>query len=72
MGLGKTLQVITLLQRIKDDGQLNDKRALIVVPTGLVTNWQAELQRFAPSLTVFTYHGPQRSLKPFAAHFSTL
>ena len=67
MGLGKTLQVITLLQRIKDDGQLNDKRALIVVPTGLVTNWQAELQRFAPSLTVFTYHGPQRSLKPFAA-----
>jgi len=67
MGLGKTLQVITLLQRIKDDGQLNDKRALIIVPTGLVTNWQAELQRFAPSLTVFIYHGPQRSLKPFTA-----
>ena len=67
MGLGKTLQVITLLQRIKDDGQLADKRALIVVPTGLITNWQAELQRFAPSLTVFTYHGPQRSLK----HFTT-
>ena len=65
MGLGKTLQVITLLQRIKDDGQLADKRALIVVPTGLITNWQSELQRFAPSLTVFTYHGPQRSLKPF-------
>ena len=67
MGLGKTLQVITLLQRIKDDGQLNNKRALIVVPTGLITNWQAELMRFAHSLTVFTYHGPQRSLKPFAA-----
>ena len=65
MGLGKTLQVITLLQRIKDDGQFADKRALIVVPTGLITNWQAELQRFAPSLTVFTYHGPQRSLKLF-------
>lgn len=67
MGLGKTLQVITLLQRIKDDGQLADKRALIVVPTGLITNWQAELQRFAPSLTAFTYHGPQRSLKVFDA-----
>ena len=39
--------------------------ALIVVPTGLVTNWQAELQRFAPSLTVFTYHGSGRSLKAF-------
>ena len=74
MGLGKTLQVITLLQRIKDDGQLRPSlggdgggSALIVVPTGLITNWQAELQRFAPNLTVFTYHGPQRSLKAFEA-----
>ena len=67
MGLGKTLQVITLLQKMKDDGQLTDKRAIIVVPTGLITNWQAELQRFTPSLTVFTYHGPQRSLKAFDA-----
>ena len=67
MGLGKTLQVITLLQRVKDDGQLADRRVLIVVPTGLITNWQAELQRFAPNLTVFTYHGSQRSLKAFDA-----
>jgi uncharacterized Zn finger protein len=67
MGLGKTLQVITLLQKMKDDGQLIDKRTLIVVPTGLITNWQAELQRFAPNLTVFTYHGPLRSLKAFDA-----
>ena len=67
MGLGKTLQVITLLQRIKDDGMLREKRVIIIVPTGLVTNWQAELHRFAPQLTVFTYHGPGRSLKPFTA-----
>ena len=74
MGLGKTLQVITLLQKMKDDGMLRPSLggdgggpALIVVPTGLITNWQAELQRFAPSLTVFTYHGPQRSLKAFDA-----
>ena len=66
MGLGKTLQVITLLQKLKDDGALTPKQAaLIVVPTGLVTNWQAELQRFAPSLSVFTYHGQQRNLKGF-------
>jgi len=63
MGLGKTLQVITLLQKLKDDGVLGS--ALIVVPTGLVTNWQAELGRFAPQLSVFTYHGSQRSLKEF-------
>ena len=72
MGLGKTLQVITLLQKLKDDGALHPSlgadgagAALIVVPTGLVTNWQAELHRFAPALTVFTYHGPQRNLKAF-------
>ncbi len=66
MGLGKTLQVITLLQKMKDDGALTPKQAaLIVVPTGLVTNWQAELTRFAPSLSVFTYHGPARNLKDF-------
>jgi len=67
MGLGKTLQVITLLQRMKDEEMLNEKRVLIVVPTGLITNWQAELHRFAPQLTVFTYHGPHRSLKSFTA-----
>ena len=66
MGLGKTLQVITLLQKMKDDGALTPRQAaLIVVPTGLVTNWRSELARFAPSLTVFTYHGPQRNLKDF-------
>lgn len=67
MGLGKTLQVITLLQQIKDEGLLKDKRALIIVPTGLVSNWQAELQRFAPDLMVFVYHGQQRLLKAFDA-----
>ncbi|MCR4854282.1 MAG: DEAD/DEAH box helicase, partial [Prevotella sp.] len=67
MGLGKTLQVITLLQKLKDEGALNDEqRVLIVVPTGLLTNWQSEIARFAPSLSVFTYHGTQRSLKNFA------
>ena len=66
MGLGKTLQVITLMQKLKDEGALcAGQPALIVVPTGLVTNWQAELMRFAPSLSVFTYHGQQRNLKEF-------
>jgi len=66
MGLGKTLQVITLLQKLKDEGALASAHpGLIVVPTGLVTNWQQEIARFAPSLSVFTYHGPQRHLKDF-------
>lgn len=67
MGLGKTLQVITLIQKVKNDGLLKKRKVLIVVPTGLLTNWQAELCRFAPSLTYFLYHGPNRSLKDFDA-----
>lgn len=65
MGLGKTLQVITLLQKVKEEGGLVKKKALIVVPTGLLTNWQAEIARFASSLSVFTYHGTSRELKSF-------
>lgn len=65
MGLGKTLQVITLLQKLKDDQQIGSRSALVIAPTGLLANWQAELQRFAPSLSVHLYHGSQRDLKDF-------
>lgn len=64
MGLGKTLQVITLLQKFKNDG---NGPALVVVPTTLLTNWQSELSRFAPSLTCQPYHGPQRTLRKFGS-----
>lgn len=60
MGLGKTLQTITLLQKLKDEGVLGEKPALVVVPTGLLSNWQAEISRFAPELTSFIYHGTGR------------
>ncbi|MBL7798492.1 MAG: DEAD/DEAH box helicase family protein [Saprospiraceae bacterium] len=68
MGLGKTLQVITTLQRLKEDGALaGDSKALIVVPTTLLTNWTKEIARFAPNLSLHVYHGPGRSLKPLSA-----
>lgn len=66
MGLGKTLQVITFLQKLKDENLLEEKPALVVAPTGLLANWQAELQRFAPSLSVFLYHGAKRNMKDFS------
>lgn len=66
MGLGKTLQVITFLQKLKDENQLEQKPALVVAPTGLLANWQAELQRFAPSLSVFLYHGAKRNMNQFS------
>lgn len=67
MGLGKTLQVITLLLKLKQDGAIGKKKVLVVVPTGLLSNWQSEISRFAPPLTLFIYHGDNRSLKDFDA-----
>jgi uncharacterized Zn finger protein/ERCC4-related helicase len=68
MGLGKTLQVISILLKFKEENALNHKRkALVVVPTGLLTNWQAEIDKFAPSLSSHVYHGQLRDLKLFAA-----
>lgn len=62
MGLGKTLQVIALLLRLKEEGALDDGRALVIVPTSLLTNWQKEAERFAPSLRVDLFHGSKREL----------
>lgn len=47
MGLGKTLQAITLMQSRAGQGP-----QLVVMPTSLLHNWQSELSRFAPALTV--------------------
>ncbi|MDZ7844385.1 MAG: SNF2-related protein [Anaerolineales bacterium] len=62
MGLGKTLQVIAAIARLKEDGELEAGKALIIVPTSLLTNWQREVERFAPALAVAIYHGPGRRL----------
>lgn len=68
MGLGKTLQVITILLKFKEENVLNDKhKALVVVPTGLLTNWQSEIAKFAPSVSSHIYHGGARDIKLFDA-----
>lgn len=62
MGLGKTLQVIAALTRVKEEGELKKKQVLAVVPTTLLTNWQREIAKFSPDLTVGVYHGAARKL----------
>ncbi len=63
MGLGKTIQVIALLLKMSEEGALNkDKKAIVVVPTGLLQNWEQEIARFAPSISTSIYHGPLRNL----------
>lgn len=57
MGLGKTLQVICLLLKMREEGKLDKQKALMVLPTTLLGNWQKEINKFAPELEVAIYHG---------------
>ncbi len=67
MGLGKTLQVITYLLKMKQEGKFETKKAIVVMPAGLLCNWQVEIKKFAPELTFFAYHGGRRNLQKFSA-----
>ena len=67
MGLGKTLQVITFLLKMKQEGKFETKKAIVVMPAGLLCNWQVEIKKFAPELTFFAYHGGRRNLEKFNA-----
>ncbi|MEZ4308750.1 MAG: SNF2-related protein [Polyangiaceae bacterium] len=58
MGLGKTVQTIALLLAVKQEEK--KIKALIVAPTSVVTNWEREIARFAPSLKVSLWHGTGR------------
>ena len=60
MGLGKTAQVLAHLLLEKQAGRL-DVPALIVLPTSLIFNWQSELTRMAPQLSVLTLQGADRA-----------
>ena len=55
MGLGKTVQVAVSLEILWRKLQLT--RALIVVPASLKLNWETELRRWAPSLSVQRVRG---------------
>ncbi len=69
MGLGKTAQALAHLLIEKQSGRM-DLPSLVVVPTSLVFNWQAEAQRIAPDLRVLTLQGPDRAklFTQMAAH----
>lgn len=55
MGLGKTIQVIAALRRLVAAGAIG--AGLVVVPAGLMMNWQRELKAWAPDLRLSTVVG---------------
>ncbi|MGI4810847.1 MAG: DEAD/DEAH box helicase, partial [Janthinobacterium lividum] len=60
MGLGKTVQALAHLVVEQAQGRA-EAPSLVICPTSLVTNWQAEAQRFAPSLRCLVLHGADRA-----------
>lgn len=59
MGLGKTAQALAHVLAEKEAGRLT-RPALVVLPTSLLFNWQAEAARMAPGLRVLALHGANR------------
>ena len=65
MGLGKTLQAMSVLAGIKE-GLVTAPEPiqgphLVVLPPSLLFNWEHEIKRFYPDLTVRSYTGKERS-----------
>lgn len=51
MGLGKTIQVLSLLLTLE-----RPRPSLLVAPASLLANWQAEAERFTPTLRCLVAH----------------
>src|SRR3569833_2058986 len=61
MGLGKTLQTLAFIRMVKERSRPGEHlSSLIVCPTSLVFNWQAEAAKFTPELRVTAIQGPRR------------
>lgn len=62
MGLGKTIQTLASIQYFKQEGMLNDRKILIVMPNGLLLNWMREIEKFTPDIKAAIYHGTNREI----------
>lgn len=58
MGLGKTLQMLTFLQ--EQQNRTPHTVNLVVLPTTLIFNWQAEAKKFCPDLKLYVHRGGTR------------
>ena len=62
MGLGKTLQTLAIIQRAKELGR-SKFPSLIMCPTSVVRNWEAEARKFFRECPVIVYTGNRREAK---------
>jgi len=70
MGVGKTAQVLALLETRRARRAAGDVEgpSLVVVPKSLVFNWKEEAARFTPNLRVLDYTGLARNGGDFPAY----
>jgi len=69
MGVGKTAQVLALLETRRElRAGATIGPSLVVMPRSLVFNWKQEAQRFTPQLRVLDYTGLARSSDDFDAY----
>jgi len=71
MGLGKTVQTLAALLYLSKTAS-PEHPALVVCPTSLLRNWEQEIQKFTPDLTVQVYHGPKRDAAKIDEHDITI
>ncbi len=62
MGLGKTVQTLAHLQNYKNENE--EAQFLVVCPTTLMYNWEAEIKKFTPELRHLIHHGTKRTSDP--------
>jgi superfamily II DNA or RNA helicase len=70
MGVGKTAQVLALLETRREERAAGAAAglSLVVVPRSLVFNWKQEAARFTPQLRVLDYTGLAREENDFSAY----
>lgn len=60
MGLGKTIQIIAFLEKVRVE---KGGKALLIIPASLIGNWQKEIEKFAPEMTVAVLHGKESNIE---------